>query len=433
MTDFHEIPAEDFDRLATGSGGAAAIAYLREAQLSRHRQLIREVLADWPGDPGQRDALVDALDRVQTKDPDAYAEVFAGPLVGAWTGITLRAHLQGRATAADFAHLGSFTMVACAAAGVDASIEIPVRDGEACLSGLGVAIVPGAQTATVTAVDGRLKISGGGTVVEVPASSLEPGPGWLPVRRLAGGSGAVTPISLMLDDLDPYRHGHHAPPAARLDDAELGRWRTEFADAWRLLDVHVPDRAVELAAGLRILVPLAQLDKGSARSATIRHAFGVFGLTLPPSAAEFAVTLVHEFQHSKLSAILDLVPMSDPADDRRFFAPWRLDPRPLSGLLQGVYAFVGVADTWRALREASGIADFAQEQFAEARIQVDLGLTAVEESGALTAAGERLAASLRTTTDELLAVPLPPAVTRAAEEALAENRQRWVDRQLANA
>ena len=43
----------------------------------------------------------------------------------------------------------------------------------------------------------------------------------------------------------------------------------------------------------------------------------------PSTAAEFAVTLVHEFQHSKLSAMLDLKPLIDPADDRRYFAPWQ--------------------------------------------------------------------------------------------------------------
>ena len=51
-----------------------------------------------------------------------------------------------------------------------------------------------------------------------------------------------------------------------------------------------------------------------ARVGAQRHrpdAFGAFGLTRPASAADFAVTLVHEFQHSKLSALLDLVPLYD--------------------------------------------------------------------------------------------------------------------------
>ncbi|WP_034590842.1 HEXXH motif domain-containing protein [Hamadaea tsunoensis] len=433
MSIYHELPSDVFDRLATGGGGADAIAYLRRAQLSRHRQLIGLLLSAWPGDPAQRDGLVDALDRAQRQDPAAFAEVFTAPLVGAWTGITVRAHRQGQATPADFAHLGGFTMVACAAAGVDAQTTIPVRDGEASLPGLGVALLPGADEALVTVEDSRLTVRGGGAVVEVPADPSRPAAGWLPVWILANAADAGIPARIELDDLDPYRHGHHAPPASRLAPAELDLWRENFADAWRMLDSRLPGRAAELAAGLRVLVPLAQTDARAARSATIRHAFGVFGLTRPPSVADFAVTLVHEFQHSKLSALLDLVPMSDPNDGRRFFAPWRLDPRPLAGLLQGVYAFVGVAETWCALRDVPGIGQFAEEQFAEARIQVDLGLTSVEESGALTPAGENLAAHLRRVTDGLLAVPIPAQTAQAAEASLAENRQRWLDRQLATA
>ncbi|NUR93807.1 MAG: hypothetical protein HOV67_00970, partial [Kribbellaceae bacterium] len=90
-------------------------------------------------------------------------------------------------------------------------------------------------------------------------------------------------------------------------------------------------------------------------------------------------------------------------------------------------------DTWRALRDVRGIEQFAEEQFAEARIQVDLGLSSVEESGALTPAGEELAAHLRAVTDRLLAVEIPAQTARAAEAALAENRQRWMDRQLTTA
>jgi uncharacterized protein len=223
------------------------------------------------------------------------------------------------------------------------------------------------------------------------------------------------------------------PPSPRLSSEEIGQWQQLFAETWQLLEQRLPDRAGELATGLRTLVPLSQTDDRSARSATIRHAFGVFGLTRPPSPAEFAVTLVHEFQHSKLSAMLDLTPMTDPADHGRYFAPWRTDPRPLSGLLQGVYAFVGVADTWRALRDVDGISELATTRFAEARLQVDRGLASVERSGALLPSGEMLAAGLRRATDLMLAEPLPSAVTKTAEESLAQTHQRWVDRQAVTA
>jgi uncharacterized protein len=279
----------------------------------------------------------------------------------------------------------------------------------------------------LVAANGRLVVRDGKTTVEVPHQPGIESSHWLPLRLVVGEAPGRT-ISLSLDDLDPYRHGHHVPPAMRLSPAEVDLWRALFADAWQLLAEQLPERAAELATGLRTLVPLQQIDAGTSRSATIRHAFGVFGLTRPHSPADFAVTLVHEFQHSKLSAMLDLAPLSDRADERRYFAPWRTDPRPLAGLLQGIYAFVGVADTWRALRSVDRLAHTAEQQFAEARLQVDRGLAAVEGSDSLTAAGEALVARLRHVTDAMLALPVPSATARVAERKLAKTRARWLER-----
>jgi HEXXH motif-containing protein len=428
MTSTHHVLAPAIlDKLADGGGGPAAIDALRSAQLSKHLLLARYLLERWPGAASARDAIVDALDRASGHDPQAFAAVLGAPLVGAWSAIAARAASRGQASEADFGHLGAVVMVACAAAGIDAEADVPIRDGLIAVPGLGAAVAPDAGVARLIATDGRLVVQSGNAKVQVPHQSEAESANWLPVRMLAGET-AGRHIRLSLDDLDPYRHGHHAPPANRLASAEVDRWRRLFIDAWQLLADQLPERAAELTAGLQTLVPLQQTDGRTSRSATIRHAFGVFGLTRPPSASDFAVTLVHEFQHSKLSAILDLTPLSDPSNAGKYFAPWRVDPRPLAGLLQGVYAFVGVADTWRALRSVDGMERSAERHFAEARLQVDRGLAAVEQSGALTEAGEVLAARLRRVTDAMLALPVPTATVRLAEKALEETRQRWLER-----
>ncbi|WP_117208408.1 HEXXH motif domain-containing protein [Allorhizocola rhizosphaerae] len=427
-TTYHILGPETLDKLAEGGGGPAAIDELRSAQLSKHLLLARYLLEQWPGPASERDAIADALDRARTEGPDRFAETFGAPLVGAWSAITAQAGSRGQASEADFRHLGAVTMVACAAAGVDGEASAPIRDNQIAIPGLGVVVAPPtADAARLVAGDGRLTVYAGDTVIHLPHEPEVESSVWLPVRSLAGAAPRHS-IALSLDDLDPYRHGHHAPPAPRLAAAEVDLWRRLFAEAWQLLAEHLPERAAELAAGLRTLVPLQQKDRHTSRSATIRHAFGVFGLTRPQSAADFAVTLVHEFQHSKLSAILDLTSLSDPQDTRRYFAPWRTDPRPLAGLLQGVYAFVGVADTWRALRAVDGMTELAEQRFAEARLQVDSGLAAIEQSGALTTAGGRLATRLRHATDTLLASPVPIATAQAAERALEQTRRQWLER-----
>ncbi|MFF4314699.1 aKG-HExxH-type peptide beta-hydroxylase [Streptomyces sp. NPDC001507] len=67
----------------------------------------------------------------------------------------------------------------------------------------------------------------------------------------------------------------------------------------------------------------------------------------------FALTLVHEFLHVQLGALLDLVPLHGPASPARYHAPWRPDPRPLDALLQCTYAHLGVCDFWHTERSTA--------------------------------------------------------------------------------
>jgi uncharacterized protein len=237
-----------------------------------------------------------------------------------------------------------------------------------------------------------------------------------------------TSIEVAVEDVNPYRDGHHVPAAGRLSARDLARWAELFSGAWQLLARHAPARAGELAAGLRSIVPLADQDTGAARSATIRDAFGSFGLTLPASPAGFAVTMVHEFQHSKLSAVLDLVTLYDTADPTAYYAPWRPDPRPIGGLLQGAYAFLGVADTLRSLRRAPGLREPAERELAGVREQVRQAIDTLESSGRLTASGQRFVAGMRSTLHSLMAEQLPPGIVKRARDAVADHHAAWRQR-----
>ncbi|GIE05155.1 HEXXH motif domain-containing protein [Paractinoplanes durhamensis] len=422
MTTFHRLPADLLGGLAASSGGVASSEALADAQLSKQLLLIADLLRRWPGPAAERDHVVALLEAARRAAPAAAARVLGSPEVGAWIAIVSRALEQGRAERADLLHIGAVAAAACAAAGVDAETEAPVRDGAVALPGIGRLTVGEASSARVTVAAGNLIVDAGHGPIAI--GELGNDERWQPLRLLRAGDGGLRAV-LALDDVDPYRHGYHAPPAPRLSPAEFLRWQDLFTEAWQLLAEHVPDRAAEVAAGLRALVPL-QPDGHSSRSATIRHLYGVFGLTLPPTAADFAVTLVHEYQHAKLSAVLNLVQLSDPADERRYFAPWRTDPRPLAGLLQGVYAFAGVADTWRALRGADGVADAAEQEFADARLHVDRSLATLESSDALTPTGRQFATRLRQFTDGLLAEPVSDAAARRAQRHHDDIHQRWL-------
>jgi HEXXH motif-containing protein len=66
-----------------------------------------------------------------------------------------------------------------------------------------------------------------------------------------------------------------------------------------------------------------------------------------------AHVLVHEFHHHRLFCIEERGPLfRDPVaavEDARFASPWRRDPRPLHGILHGLYVHVPVADFWLSL------------------------------------------------------------------------------------
>jgi HEXXH motif-containing protein len=109
-----------------------------------------------------------------------------------------------------------------------------------------------------------------------------------------------------------------------------------------------------------------------------------------PDRYTCAATLVHEVQHVKLSALLDLVTLTMPDDGQRFYAPWRPDPRPLAGLLQGAYAFLGVSGFWRRQREVAddSIRQRAEVEFVRWRAGAAQVIQTLRSSGRLTAAGQ---------------------------------------------
>ena len=105
-----------------------------------------------------------------------------------------------------------------------------------------------------------------------------------------------------------------------------GRWAVPWREAWRVVHRDVPAHAAALDGGLRAVVPLAPDPARPLRSATARHAFGAVAVTPDPDPEAMAVLLVHEWQHAKLGAVLDLYDLVEPG--RRHPDPGALAPRP---------------------------------------------------------------------------------------------------------
>ncbi len=166
-----------------------------------------------------------------------------------------------------------------------------------------------------------------------------------------------------------------------------------------------------MPVGLNTLVPKpAVLFRNP--SASTGEAFGSAVVGLPTDGASLAATLIHEFQHIVLGGVLHLTRLYDDDPRERLYVPWRDDPRPFSGALQGVYAFFGVTAFWRALADTSS--RLATFEFAYWRRQSWRTLQVLRDDATLTDAGHRFLDGIAERLGPWQAEPVPENVAELA-------------------
>jgi HEXXH motif-containing protein len=424
----HHVSQPDFDLLAGGHGDGATVERLRRGQISKHLLLIRALLDDAPTDlaGGLRGGFA-LLSSIQRTHPHLVSDVVGHPHVGAWAAYCLRllhnADTSPVPLETDLGHLANAATTVAIRAGVGFNIDVVARNGAVHLPGLGAATVrPGANTVRAARIEGGVFVDG-----QILPADLQTGTAtWLPVRRLQSTAGALS-LSLELDDLDPYRNCHRLVAAERLSADAVNGWQRQLDDAWQLLVEQHRHYAEAIAAGLVALVPLAVDRSTRGVNATSMDAFGAMLVNPPPDGEGLAVALVHEFQHGKLGALLDLVRLHDDSSEARYYAPWRDDPRPLGGLLHGAYAFMGVTDFWRVQRRLEGNENsaFAEFEFARWRERVNRVITVLGSSGRLTSPGERFLAGMRATVDRWLTEPVSAGAQTLADDAGHDHYVSW--------
>jgi HEXXH motif-containing protein len=429
MTGMHVVPAADFAELAAGLGGPDVVTRLRSGRFSKNLLLLRALLDEAPAEATALRSGYALLAKVQEVNPDAVAALLIHPHVSAWAVHSVRV-LRGKiitpvSTADLLGHLAGVAASAAIWAGVDFEIDVPVRAGEIVLPGVGRAQVGQAQP--FAAVHGR---SGGLTIDGVPTEMAGMRARWQPVHHLVAESDGLQ-LVVGLDAVDWYRDCHDMGAVDRLDGEQAAVWQHCLTDAWTLLVRNHRDHAAAIAAGLTTLVPLRTDLTNRGVTATSMDAFGAMALSAPTDAMALSVGLVHEFQHAKLGALMDLVRLHDPIDECRYYAPWRDDPRPLGGLLHGAYAFLGVADFWRVRRHHHDEhTRYAEFEFARWRERVSRVIGVLADSGHLTEAGARFLAGMRRTVDGWWDEPVPADPTGLAKEAADDHWLCWRVRNL---
>ncbi|MCX4673149.1 HEXXH motif domain-containing protein [Streptomyces sp. NBC_01381] len=410
----HRVAPKPYGDLLSGACGPDAVASLRSAERSWRLLLLRALIDAADGTPTASLASLDdgwqLLTRAWEADPEPVERLLLYPAVGTWAAYALR-RVRGAVTGDSplWVELGRLHAVAASAAvlaGLDFRTSVPVRDGWVVLPMLGGARV--AQTDRW----GTVEVSSEAGAVMV-GDVRRDGPGWSPLRELSADG-----CTLVLDDLDPHR-GLRAPqPPHPLDTAD--RWSALFADAWELLARHDPEGARAASCGLSSVVPRPRAERHRPNSASSGDAFGAVLVSEPDDAEQFAATLVHEFQHNKLSAFMHLFTLYDDGGEERFYAPWRDDPRPLGGLLQGVYAFFGVARFWRHRQGPT-----AQFEYALWRAQTLRALHGIRGADRLTDLGRELVDELTGRLTAWQDEPVDPRARDAAHLAAADHHATW--------
>ncbi|WP_235096922.1 HEXXH motif domain-containing protein [Amycolatopsis decaplanina] len=361
--------------------------------------------------------------------------MLTNPYTGSWAGYTTRLLRNGiDGVGPLWVHLGHAHAIAAAAAiraELDFETAIPVWHGSAMIPSLGMARFPDDGTfssAAVRGVNGRYSVSSAGTTVRLPDAPGSDAPGWWGIRRVRSQVGAHR-FSLWLDDLDPYRGLYEPIPPERLPGKDVADWQRLIDEACRLVAAHLPGLARIMPVGLASLVPKPRVFFRNP-SASTGEAFGSAVVGLPTDGASLAETLIHEFQHIVLGGLLHLVELYEPDPRERIYVAWRDDPRPVSGALQGVYAFFGVTAFWRALYQADQSPRRSGFEFAYWRERTWHTLRVLRADSTLTDAGRRF---LDNIAERLGPWQGEPVSTEASELAMAAGRDHlagWRARHL---
>ncbi|MEU6657909.1 HEXXH motif-containing putative peptide modification protein [Streptomyces sp. NPDC046821] len=435
--------------IATGQEDSAAIGKLRAQQRTVRALVLGELLrkadaltADHATALPIVGAVRDLLLEAHHTDPTAVATVLLHPAVGRWLSRALRtlssfpksSHRQSLAWSADLPHLHSVAAAAAIRAGIDFRVPIPLRDGIAFLPTLGAAQLHPTESATALAIsDGEaIVISNKESKVRLAGPTGRFSKGWLPAHRV-GAFGTYPQFDFILDDLDPYRMANGPLPPQRLDQSQVEQWRHRVAGARNILTRLDLRQAEALATAVTAITPRRKVPGGRVFSMSSSEAFGGAVISAAPHAADLAVSLIHEYRHMKLNAVLDACDLfqdeGEEAEDTLYYAPWRDDPRPLPGFFHGVFAHFGVVEFWRRLIRTTQdpkLRRRAEFQFVHWRTQTSDAYVALRSSPKLTQTGREFTAlmgdSATAWTDH---ETIPDNVTMLAAEAVTAHRSRW--------
>jgi HEXXH motif-containing protein len=216
-----------------------------------------------------------------------------------------------------------------------------------------------------------------------------------PLAVHAGAQIQVGAELFELPGVDPGEAFAAVPP-----DPAWGHARaSQLADALAVIERRQPALFAQMRATLRG-VALKPRRAGGFQGMTFSDFPGASIVSFSPQPHVLADGLIHEFYHNRLFAIESGLPLVEVGADARLHAsPFRPDPRPVRGLLHGLYVFVAVWRFWDQVRRDPGLdpllSAFAVDRVLRIALNLVIGRRQLAAAqGELTEAGRAVLALL---------------------------------------
>ena len=181
----------------------------------------------------------------------------------------------------------------------------------------------------------------------------------------------------------------------RRDSSRAAPYLATLDGAAELLVEVWPEVVGEIRTLVRLLVPLHKEPGLSVSSSfTCTNLRGAVFMTVEETEVLIGEMLVHESGHVKLDDIMRLDSLVVGNTAERYTSPWKQVPRPLTGILHAVFAYLRVACYYRRILDAgpsSGVGlDAAAGRLRDLRGRLHDGLGILRRDPSLTPLGREL-------------------------------------------
>ncbi|MCL2924775.1 MAG: HEXXH motif-containing putative peptide modification protein [Trichodesmium sp. MAG_R04] len=238
-------------------------------------------------------------------------------------------------------------------------------------------------------------------------------------------------IELNSCDYDLHLGGSYNLEFETLMTTSTIKWLSTLEEAWYWIEECSTLLASEILMGIKSLVPVYSHAHDVHISQTFRAIPGVVILSWMSNTSVIVEALVHEYHHHKLNALLNLDPIiAEGTFEEIYYSPWRNDPRPLDGILQGIYVFQAVLDFWDKFLQAD--IPVLQENRLKKRVyklkkQLETALKTLKNHASFSSIGEALIESVEENINQI-ETEILVADQQLIDMQLKEHQQIWEEK-----